>query len=99
MYDSLLILLQTSGFLSIILQRILCFSDGNMRHLIVEACITRNLIDASAYFWPCYVSAAAVGPSDASTAQKSAWSTFMEWAPLSGSLINSLVATPASRYC
>ncbi|PON47750.1 hypothetical protein PanWU01x14_242170 [Parasponia andersonii] len=71
-------------------------AGGNMRHLIVEACITRNLIDASAYFWPYYVSASAMAPSDTSPVQKSPWSTFMEGAPLSGSLINSLVATPAS---
>ncbi|GLT71444.1 hypothetical protein SLA2020_434600 [Shorea laevis] len=29
--------------------------SGNMRHLIVEACIARNLLDTSAYFWPGYV--------------------------------------------
>lgn len=31
--------------------------SGNLRHLIVEACIARNLLDTSAYFWPGYVHA------------------------------------------
>ncbi|KAM6556132.1 hypothetical protein CsatB_003151 [Cannabis sativa] len=71
-------------------------AGGNMRHLIVEACIARNLIDASAYFWPCYVVASAITPSDTSPNQNSPWSTFMEGASLSSSLISSLVTTPAS---
>ncbi|KAL5738909.1 hypothetical protein ACOSQ2_028089 [Xanthoceras sorbifolium] len=71
-------------------------SGGNMRHLIVEACIARNLIDTSAYFWPGYVSASVVALADLSSVQKSPWSTFMEGAPLDGSLINSLSSTPAS---
>lgn len=69
-----------------------------MRHLILEACIARNLIDSSAYFWPGYVSTSAVSPSDTPVIEKSPWSTFMEGEPLSGSLIDSLFTTPASRY-
>lgn len=69
-----------------------------MRHLIVEACIARNFIDTSAYFWPGYVPASAISLSDASPVQESPWSKFMEGAPLSGNLISSLVSTPASRY-
>lgn len=69
---------------------------GNMRHLIVEACITRNLIDTSAYFWPSYLSASIIPVPDLSTVQKSPWSIFMEGAPLAGSLINMLFITPAS---
>ncbi|XP_073105034.1 mediator of RNA polymerase II transcription subunit 33A isoform X2 [Elaeis guineensis] len=68
---------------------------GNMLHLIVEACIARNLIDTSAYFWPgCVVPSA---PSkDSLLAQESPWSTFMEGAPLNGSLKNALMVTPAT---
>ncbi|KAL0419935.1 UNVERIFIED_CONTAM: Mediator of RNA polymerase II transcription subunitA [Sesamum radiatum] len=29
--------------------------SGNLRHLIVEACIARNVLDTSAYLWPGYV--------------------------------------------
>ncbi|XP_024186515.1 mediator of RNA polymerase II transcription subunit 33A isoform X1 [Rosa chinensis] len=71
-------------------------AGGDMRHLIVEACIARNLIDISAYFWPGYVSASMISPLNTSSVQKSPWSTFMEGAPLRDSLINSLIMTPAS---
>ncbi|XP_026413117.1 mediator of RNA polymerase II transcription subunit 33A-like [Papaver somniferum] len=72
-------------------------SGGSMLHLIVEACMTRKLIDTSAYFWPGYVSASSVTSlSDAPLGQTSPWSTFMEGAPLVGPLKNALIATPAS---
>ncbi|XP_021281710.1 mediator of RNA polymerase II transcription subunit 33A-like [Herrania umbratica] len=70
-------------------------AGGNMRHLIVEACIARNLIDSSAYFWLGYVSSSMVS-SELSPVKKSPWSTFMEGAPLDGHLVNSLLTTPAS---
>ncbi|KAK9291133.1 hypothetical protein L1049_009321 [Liquidambar formosana] len=70
-------------------------TGGSMRHLIVEACIARKLIDTSAYFWPGYVSASAILQSD-SPVQKSPWSTFMEGAPLDDSLVNALIMTPAA---
>ena len=69
-----------------------------MRHLIVEACVARNLIDTLAYFWPGYVSAAIISLSDSLPVEISPWSTFMERAPLNAFLINSLIKTPASRY-
>ncbi|KAB2621764.1 mediator of RNA polymerase II transcription subunit 33A-like [Pyrus ussuriensis x Pyrus communis] len=71
-------------------------AGGDMRHLIVEACIARNLIDTSAYFWPGYVSASTMSPSNTTPIQKSPWSTFMEGESLRDSLINSLITTPAS---
>ncbi|KAK2656195.1 hypothetical protein Ddye_009247 [Dipteronia dyeriana] len=71
-------------------------SGGNLRHLIVEACIARNLIDTSVYFWPGFVSASVVALADLSPAQKSPWTAFMEGASLDGFLINSLFCTPAS---
>ncbi|OAY41668.1 hypothetical protein MANES_09G120300v8 [Manihot esculenta] len=71
-------------------------AGGNMRHLIVEACITRNLIDASAYYWPGYVSTSVISlVSDLPPVQKSPWLTFMEGAPLDNSLVNLLLTTPA----
>ncbi|XP_050382850.1 mediator of RNA polymerase II transcription subunit 33A-like [Argentina anserina] len=71
-------------------------AGGDMRHLIVEACIARNLIDTSAYFWPGYVSASMISPLNTLPVKRSPWSTFMEGAPLRDALINSLIMTPAS---
>jgi len=69
---------------------------GNMLHLIIEACISRNLIDTSAYLWPGYVVSS--GPlKDTTLPQESPWLNFIKGAPLSGPLIDALVATPASR--
>ncbi|KAF7845181.1 mediator of RNA polymerase II transcription subunit 33A-like isoform X1 [Senna tora] len=69
---------------------------GNLKHLIVEACIARNLMDTSVYFWPGYVSTSAMSLLDASPTEKSPWSTFLEGTQLNDSLINSLTMTPAS---
>nr|XP_027188306.1 mediator of RNA polymerase II transcription subunit 33A-like isoform X2 [Cicer arietinum] len=71
-------------------------AGGNLRHLIVEACIARNLMDTSVYFWPGYVSTSVTSLSDSSPLEKSPWLTFMEGTPLNNSLINALTATPAS---
>lgn len=68
-----------------------------MRHLIVEACIARNLIDTSVYYWPGYLSASAILLSDLPLVQKSPWVSFMEGVPLNNSLLNMLLATPAPR--
>lgn len=69
---------------------------GNMRHLIVEACIARKLIDTSAYCWSDYVSDSVISLPDTSPVQKSPWSTFMEGTSLNGPLVNALITTPAS---
>ncbi|XP_058737188.1 mediator of RNA polymerase II transcription subunit 33A-like isoform X2 [Vicia villosa] len=71
-------------------------TDGNLRHLIVEACIARNLMDTSVYFWPGFVSTSVMSLSDSSPLEKSPWLTFMEGTPLTNSLINALTVTPAS---
>lgn len=68
-----------------------------MLHLLVEACIARNLIDTSAYFWPGYVVPSAPSK-DSLLVQESPWSTFMEGAAVNGSLKNALLLTPATRY-
>lgn len=70
-----------------------------MRHLIVEACIARNLLDTSAYLWPGYVNASGSNQVPCSIAtQMSGWSSLMKGSPLTPSLTNALVVTPASRY-
>lgn len=72
---------------------------GNMHHLIVEACITRNLLDTSAYFWPGYVNGRISQIPHGTPGQIPGWSSFMKGAPLTPVLLNALVSTPASRYC
>lgn len=69
-----------------------------MRHLIVEACIARNLINTSAYVWPGYVSVPIISLSDSLSLDESPWLMFMEGAPLNGSLVDYLIMNPASRY-
>lgn len=72
--------------------------SGNLRHLIVEACIARNLLDTSAYLWPGYVNGRINQIPHSVPAQAPSWSSFMKGAPLTPVLINALVSTPASRY-
>ncbi|TYG44983.1 hypothetical protein ES288_D11G138700v1 [Gossypium darwinii] len=69
--------------------------SGNMRHLIVEACIARNLLDTSAYVWPGYVNARANIPRNVPV-QVIGWSSLMKGSPLTPTLINALISTPAS---
>ncbi|XP_057546589.1 mediator of RNA polymerase II transcription subunit 33A-like [Amaranthus tricolor] len=70
--------------------------SGNMRHLIIEACIARNLLDTSAYYWPGYVNGQINQFPSRVPSQVPGWSSFMQGAPLSPVMINSMVATPAS---
>ncbi|XP_039793952.1 mediator of RNA polymerase II transcription subunit 33A-like [Panicum virgatum] len=69
--------------------------SGNMRHLIVESCISRNLLDTSAYYWPGYISNHANSVSLTVPSQLAGWSSFMKGAPLTQSLVNMLISTPA----
>ncbi|GAB2266443.1 hypothetical protein Dimus_001451 [Dionaea muscipula] len=71
--------------------------SGNMRHLIVEACIARNLIDTSAYFWPGYVSGRIDKNSEIVSPEVPGWLSFMKGSQLTSSMIKVMVATPASR--
>ncbi|KAJ6722052.1 hypothetical protein OIU85_025073 [Salix viminalis] len=67
-----------------------------MRHLIVEACIARNLLDTSAYFWPGYVNGCINQIPHSVPAQVPGWSSFMKGDPLSPVMVNALVSSPAS---
>ncbi|CAI0466405.1 unnamed protein product [Linum tenue] len=69
--------------------------SGNMRHLIVEACIARNLLDTSAYFWPGYVNGH-INHIPNAPPQMPGWSAFLKGAPLTPIMINAMVSTPAS---
>lgn len=74
------------------------FSAGNMRHLIVESCIARNLLDTSAYLWLGYANGCINQIPQCVPAQVPGWSSFMNGAPLTPAMINALVSSPASRY-
>ncbi|KAF8387992.1 hypothetical protein HHK36_026658 [Tetracentron sinense] len=70
--------------------------SGNMRHLIVEACIARNLLDTSAYFWPGYVNGCINQIPHSVPGQVPSWSSLMKGAPLTPSITNALASAPAS---
>ncbi|TKY62479.1 Mediator of RNA polymerase II transcription subunit 33B [Spatholobus suberectus] len=69
---------------------------GNLRHLIVEASIARNLLDTSVYYWPGYVNACSNQIPCSISNHVSGWSSLMEGSQLTPALVNVLVATPAS---
>lgn len=88
------------GFLWIMLILLihLCLlAAGNMRHLIVESCIARNLLDTSAYFWPSYVNGRISQLPHIAPGQVLGWSSLMKGAPLTPAMVNVLVSVPASR--
>ncbi|XP_061990357.1 mediator of RNA polymerase II transcription subunit 33A-like [Rosa rugosa] len=70
--------------------------SGNMRHLIVEACIARNLLDTSAYFWPGYVKGCINELPSNVPSQVPCWSSLMQGAPLTPVMTKALISTPAS---
>ncbi|KAK7336724.1 hypothetical protein VNO77_17270 [Canavalia gladiata] len=70
--------------------------SGNLWHLIVEACIAKNLLDTSAYFWPGYVNACGNQIPCNISNHMAGWSSLMEGSQLIPALVNVLVATPAS---
>ncbi|KAL3572485.1 hypothetical protein D5086_026389 [Populus alba] len=72
--------------------------SGNLRHLIVEAFIARNMLDTSAYLWPGYVNARPNQVPRGVPSQTTGWSSLMNGSPLTPSMKNILVSTPASRY-
>ncbi|RHN45849.1 hypothetical protein MtrunA17_Chr7g0235931 [Medicago truncatula] len=69
---------------------------GNLRHLIVEACIARNLLDTSAYYWPGYVNACSNQIPASISNQVDGWSSLMKGSKLTPTLADFLAATPAS---
>ncbi|XP_041001002.1 mediator of RNA polymerase II transcription subunit 33A-like [Juglans microcarpa x Juglans regia] len=71
--------------------------SGNMRHLIVEACIARNLLDTSAYFWPGYVNGNISEKPRGLSSEVPGWTSFMQGASLTQVMISALVSSPASR--
>ncbi|KAJ0091930.1 hypothetical protein Patl1_25470 [Pistacia atlantica] len=70
--------------------------SGNLRHLIVEACIARNLLDTSAYFWLGYVNGRIDQIPHSVPTQLPGWSSFMKGAAFTPIMINALVSSPAS---
>lgn len=70
---------------------------GNMRHLIVEACIARNILDMSAYSWSGYVDGQFNQILHSLPNEVPCWSSFVKGAPLNAAMVNALVSVPASR--
>ncbi|CAA2988545.1 mediator of RNA polymerase II transcription subunit 33A isoform X1 [Olea europaea subsp. europaea] len=70
--------------------------SGNLHHLIVEACIARNLLDTSAYFWPGYVSGCINHLPHNDPTHVIGWSSFMKGSSLAPVTIKALASTPAS---
>ncbi|XP_057964186.1 mediator of RNA polymerase II transcription subunit 33A-like [Malania oleifera] len=71
--------------------------SGSLWHLIVEACIARNILDTSAYIWPGYVNGCSTQIPHSIHGQVPGWSSLMKGSPLTQSLISALVSTPASN--
>lgn len=69
---------------------------GNLRHLIIEACIARNILDTSAYLWPGYVKGRCNQVPRSISSQMPGWSSLMKGSPLTPPMVSSLVSTPAS---
>ncbi|KAL3647906.1 hypothetical protein CASFOL_008874 [Castilleja foliolosa] len=69
---------------------------GNLRHLIVESCIARNVLDTSAYLWPGYVKDRCNQFPLNVSGQLPGWSSLMKGSPLTPPMISALVSTPAA---
>ncbi|XP_073066110.1 mediator of RNA polymerase II transcription subunit 33A-like isoform X1 [Primulina eburnea] len=70
--------------------------SGDLRHLIVEACIARNVLDTSAYLWPGYVKGHCNQIPRSVSGQVPCWSALMKGSPLTPTMVNALVLTPAT---
>ncbi|KAL3647904.1 hypothetical protein CASFOL_008872 [Castilleja foliolosa] len=70
--------------------------SGDLRHLIVEACIARNILDTSAYLWPGYVKGLCNQIPRNISCQMPGWSSLMSGSPLTPPMVSSLVSTPAT---
>ncbi|KAI3449600.1 hypothetical protein Pfo_006265 [Paulownia fortunei] len=70
--------------------------SGNLRHLIVEACIARNVLDTSAYLWPGYVKGRCNQIPRNISGQMPGWSSLMKGSPLTPPMVSALVSTPAT---
>lgn len=71
-------------------------SSGSLRHLIVEACIARNLLDTSAYLWPGYVKSRANQIPRNLSGQTPGWSSLVKGSVITPPMMSVLVSTPAS---
>ncbi|CAK8541974.1 unnamed protein product [Lathyrus sativus] len=71
--------------------------SGNLLHLIVEACIARNILDTSAYYWPGYVNPRSNQIPSSISNHVDGWSSLMKGSKLTPGLVDVLTETPASR--
>ncbi|CAG7889390.1 unnamed protein product [Brassica rapa] len=59
---------------------------GNMRHLIIEACIARNILDTSAYSWPGYANGRINQIPQSLSSEAPCWSSFVKGAQLNAAM-------------
>ncbi|KAG5415645.1 hypothetical protein IGI04_003212 [Brassica rapa subsp. trilocularis] len=59
---------------------------GNMRHLIVEACIARNILDTSGYSWPGYANGRINQIPQSLSSEAPCWSSFVKGAQLNAAM-------------
>ncbi|CAF2153243.1 unnamed protein product [Brassica napus] len=59
---------------------------GNMRQLIVEACIARNILDTSAYSWPGYANGRINQIPQSLSSEAPCWSSFVKGAQLNAAM-------------
>ncbi|CAN4113657.1 unnamed protein product [Withania somnifera] len=69
---------------------------GNLWHLIVEACIARNILDTSAYLWPGYVKGQCNQVPRNMSGPSLSWASLMKGSLLNPPMVSVLVSTPAS---
>ncbi|KAG9154144.1 hypothetical protein Leryth_000609 [Lithospermum erythrorhizon] len=69
--------------------------SGNLRHLIVEACIARNILDTSAYLWPGYVKGRTNPLPHSLSNQMPGWSSLVTGSPLTQPIVSALTSSPA----
>ncbi|CAI9107868.1 OLC1v1007339C1 [Oldenlandia corymbosa var. corymbosa] len=70
--------------------------SGNLQHLIVEACIARDILDTSAYLWPGYVKGRTNQVPRNISGQMPGWSSLIKGSPLTPAMVSALVSIPAS---
>ncbi|XP_027097216.1 mediator of RNA polymerase II transcription subunit 33A-like [Coffea eugenioides] len=70
--------------------------SGNLLHLIVEACIAREILDTSSYLWPGYVKGRTNQMPRSISGQMPGWSSLVKGSPLTPPLVSALGSIPAS---
>ncbi|RID79938.1 hypothetical protein BRARA_A02638, partial [Brassica rapa] len=71
---------------------------GNMRQLIVEACIARNILDTSAYSWPGYANGRINQIPQSLSSEAPCWSSFVKGAQLNAAMVKHYLSELEKLY-